>query len=64
MSEKTVKVINQGAPFGGVYFFAAVGAAVYFIQNTSGFWNVIWAIIKGLFWPGFLVHRAFELMGM
>lgn len=62
--EKTVNVVNKGGPFGGVYFLSFIGAAVYFVQNTSGFWNVIWAIIKALFWPGFLVHRAFELMHM
>lgn len=63
MAEK-VKIIEKGAPLGGAYFVAFVGAAVYFIQNTSGFWGVIGAIIKALFWPGFLVHRAFEVMGV
>jgi len=65
--KNNVKVINAGkssGPWGGVYFMTVVGAAVYFIQNTSGFWNVVWAIIKAFFWPGFVVHRALDLLNI
>jgi hypothetical protein len=51
-------------PLGGAYFVTIVGAAVYFIQNADGFWGVIWAIIKAFVWPGFVVHRALELLGV
>jgi len=54
--------VNHAKPAGGIYLTTVVGAAVYFIQNTDEFWNVIWAIIKALVWPGFLVHRIFQLL--
>lgn len=55
-------VVNRAKPAAGIYIMTVVGAAVYFIQNTHGFWNVIWAIIKALVWPGFLVHQVFKLL--
>lgn len=65
MSDKQVKVINKNtAPAGGAYFLTIIGAAVYFCQHTSGFWGIIWAIIKACVWPAFATHRAFQLMGM
>ena len=61
-SNKTVKVINRGSPFGGAYLVTYVGAAVYFVQQSEGFWGFVWALIKALVWPGFLIHRVFELL--
>lgn len=64
MGEKA-KIINQkSGPLGGIYFLSIVGAAVYFCQHTSGFWGIIWAIIKAFIWPAFATHRAFQLLGM
>ena len=33
---RTVKVINQAGPTGFVFFLAYIGAAIYFIQQSSG----------------------------
>ena len=42
MSDKQVKVINKNtAPAGGAYFLTIIGAAVYFCQQTSGFWGIV-----------------------
>lgn len=62
MAKDKVKVINKGGPFGGAYFLAFIGAAVYFIQNSVGFWEFILSILKGLVWPAYLLHQAFVLM--
>jgi len=59
--DKTVKVINKGQA-GGAYFVTFVGAAVYFVQHSTGFWGFIWALLKAMVWPGFLIHRVFELL--
>ncbi|HEY5667933.1 MAG TPA: hypothetical protein VIR03_02085 [Candidatus Saccharimonadales bacterium] len=62
-SKKNVKIINKGGnPFGGFYLVTYVGAAVYFIHHTQGFWGVVWALVKAMFWPGFVVYRAMEMM--
>lgn len=60
--DKSVRVINKGAPFGGVYFVTFVGTAVYFVQQSSGFWGFILALLKATVWPAFLVHRVFVLL--
>lgn len=61
-SDKTVKVINKGGPVGGAYFVAYIGAAVYFVQHSAGFWGFVAALLKACVWPAFVVHRALELL--
>ncbi|MBW3020983.1 hypothetical protein KY334_06825 [Candidatus Woesearchaeota archaeon] len=50
---------NMNACGGGAYFLGIVGALVYYMSTATGFWSVIWGIIKALLWPAFLV---FELL--
>lgn len=52
----------KNGPFGGAFFVTYVGAAVYFVQQSEGFWGLILALLKALVWPGFLIHRVFELL--
>lgn len=62
--DKTMKVINNGGACGGAYFLTIIGAAVYFVQNSAGFWGFILALLKAVVWPAFAVHRALELMNI
>jgi len=62
MAEKQ-KIVVENA-FSGVYFMAFVGAAIYYIQQATGFLEGVIGFIKAIFWPAMLVYRAFELMGM
>lgn len=57
--DKTVKVINKGAPAGGFYFLAFIGAAIYFVDKANGFWEVVLALLQAVVWPAFLVHAIF-----
>lgn len=61
---KTVKVINKGRAWGGAYFLMFIGAAVYWVQQSSGFGEFLVAILKAIVWPAFVMHRALELLGM
>lgn len=45
----------------GVYGLGVIGALVYFISTTSGFWNIILAILKSLVWPAFVVYKILGL---
>lgn len=56
---KAEKVGNQ-APMGFVLFMAYMGAAVYFVHQSSGFLGFIWAFIKAIVWPAILVYHGFE----
>jgi hypothetical protein len=62
-TKNSAQVINQGG-FGGAYFVAMIGAAVYFVQDSVGFWGFILAVFKAIFWPAFLIHTGFKLMGV
>jgi len=61
--ENTRPQIRTSVPAGGaVYFFGLIGALVYYLQQASGFWPVILAILKALVWPAFLVHGALKFI--
>lgn len=50
-------------PTGGcaIYGLGMIGSAIYFISHTSGFWNVVLAILKAIVWPVFLTMKLFGL---
>lgn len=59
---KTIKVINEGGPAGGIWFMGFLGAAVHLVGNVDGFWNIILALLKAAIWPALLVNRVFEML--
>jgi hypothetical protein len=55
---------NAGAAGGGaIYGLGVIGAWVYFWQQANGFWEFVWAVVQGLFWPAFMVYEAFAALG-
>jgi hypothetical protein len=58
------KTIVHHGPFGGVYFLAFVGSAVYYIQHSSGFWEGLLGVLKALVWPAMLMYRLMSQLGM
>jgi len=42
---------------GGIYFIGFIGAAVYYIQQATGFWDGVLGVLKALVWPAFLVYK-------
>lgn len=62
-NEKTVQVMNNHGPSGFILFVAFIGAAVYFVQQSSGFWGFILAILKAMVWPAYVVFHALQLLG-
>ena len=47
---------------GGVYFLGFVGAAVYFISQSTGFWSGVLGFLKAMVWPAILVYEIFKLL--
>jgi hypothetical protein len=45
-----------------VYFMTIIGAAIHFISQTSGFWNVLLALLKSFVWPVFAIQKVLELL--
>jgi hypothetical protein len=38
-----------------------LGAAVYYLQNATGFGDGLLGLLKALFWPAFLVYHLLGL---
>lgn len=49
---------------GGIYGLGLIGAAIYYIQNATSFWNGVVGVLEALVWPAFLIHRLFEFLHM
>lgn len=50
---------HKGA--GGVYGLGFIGAAVYYIQQATGFWSGVLGVLKAIVWPAFLVYHLLGL---
>lgn len=62
---KNVKVDGGAGQLGFIFFLAYAGAATYFIDQSSGaFLEVIWALIKAIVWPAFMVFHAMQGLGV
>jgi hypothetical protein len=59
--EKQMVMAHKG-PAGGFYFLTYIGAAVHFVGNVDGFWNIVVALLKAAVWPAFLINRVFDLL--
>ena len=61
---KTVKVIDRAGPTGFIFFLAYIGAAIYFIQQSSGgFWDVILGLLQAAVWPVYVMYEVLSLLG-
>jgi hypothetical protein len=56
---------NAGVAAGGgaIYSLGIIGAWVYFFQQADSFWDFVWAIFQGLFWPAVMVYEFFVALG-
>lgn len=55
-----IKVGKSDGPKGSVIFLTFIGAAVYFINQVDGFWNVIVALLKAAVWPAILIYNILQ----
>jgi hypothetical protein len=61
---KTVKVIDRAGPTGFIFFLVYIGAAIYFIQQSSGgFWDVILGLLQAAVWPVYVIYHVLSLLG-
>jgi hypothetical protein len=45
---------------GFTLFLSFIGAAVYFVNQVDGFWNIIAALFKAAVWPAILVYNVLQ----
>ncbi|MDD5692915.1 MAG: hypothetical protein WC437_02635 [Patescibacteria group bacterium] len=53
---------NAGA--GAVYGLGLIGAAVYYIQTATTFWDGVVGLLKALVWPAFMVYELLKFLKM
>ncbi len=54
--------IQNNAPQSAIYGLGIIGAAVYFISNSTGFLMGLFGLLKALVWPAFLVYEMLKLV--
>ncbi|TSA46229.1 hypothetical protein D4R52_00995 [bacterium] len=47
---------------GGGYGLAFIGAAVYYIQNSTTFWGGVLGVLKAIVWPAILVYKLLDFL--
>jgi hypothetical protein len=47
-----------------LYGLGVIGAAVYYIQNASTFWEGVLGIFKAVFWPAMVLHKVLTMLNM
>ena len=55
--------MREQSPMGGIYVFAFIGSAIYFIQQAGSFWEGLLGILKAMVWPAILIYRVFQVLG-
>ncbi len=55
---------RQGGASGAVYGMGVIGAWVYFLGHATTFWIGVLGIVKGIFWPAFLVYEMLKFLNM
>lgn len=48
---------------GAIYGLGIFGAWVYYFQQADVWWEYLWAVVQGLFWPAFMVYEALKALG-
>ena len=54
---------NDKSCGGCAYFLGFIGAAIYNISISTGFWIGVWGVIKALVWPAFIVFKLLKFLG-
>ena len=58
------RVIVREGQWGFFFLLAYIGAAVYFVSESSGsFWGVILGLLQAIVWPAYVVYHALLLLG-
>lgn len=64
MRDKKIKVDGGAGQLGFIFFMCYIGAAVYFVSQAEGFFEVILALVYAIFWPAFLVYHSLSGFGV
>jgi hypothetical protein len=55
---------NPKCSGGFIYVLTVIGAAVYYISQSTGFWSGVLGFLKALVWPAFFVFEIMKYFNM
>jgi len=58
------KHIGDTCNGGFIWFLGFIGAAIYYISTSTGFWNGVLGFLKAIVWPVFLVYGMLKQLGI
>ncbi len=58
------KEIHGNGPSGAIYALGLIGAAVYYISQSTSFMMGVLGFLKALVWPAILVHHLLRYLGL
>jgi len=62
---KKIKEQTHGHGCGGaIYGLGFIGALVYYLSTSTGFWMAVLGFLKAIVWPAFLVYGVLKFLGM
>ena len=53
---------RDGGMCGGIYGLAFIGAAIYFVQNSTTFWMGVLGVSKALVWPALIIYKVLGIL--
>ena len=53
---------GAAASGGAIYGLGIFGAVVFFWQQADVWWEYLFAIVQGIFWPAFMVYQVFAAL--
>ena len=54
---------NRCGNMSGFYGFGFLGAVIYYISISTGFWAGVLGFLKAIVWPAFLVFNLLKFIG-
>lgn len=57
------KEVQHHAANNPIYGLGIIGAAIYYISISTGFWMGVLGFLKAIVWPVFLVYEALNALG-
>lgn len=55
---------NSNSSSEAVYGLGFIGAAIYFISTSTGFWMGVLGLLKAIIWPLFMVYEVFKYLNL
>lgn len=53
------KIVQRSGPWGLIFLFCYIGAAIYFVSNSNGsFWAVILGLLQAIVWPVYVIYHV------